>query len=663
MRFLEAEIKKHQRLYYVENQPVLTDRQFDKLLSELQQLESAYPQLASPDSPARMVGSDLDSDFPKFEHTIPVLSLSNTYSTEEAVSWAGRLAKDAGFEADKKKPQFLIQWKVDGATLVLYYEKGRLVRAVTRGSGQIGDVVTANALTIRSIPHQLSENISLIARGEAYMTFSDFERFNEESGSIYANPRNLTSGSLKHKKSKETARRPLRWVAFDVHFPGNPGEFTNDSQRMKRAKRLGLPVFEDEILTGPAGIKSSIEKAKAREKELNFPVDGLVIKTDDLELRKELGFTAAAPRWATAVKFEPDLAVTTIEEIEVFTGRTGRVTPRARLKPVKLAGTTVTYATLHNADFIENLGVRQGAVVKVSKRGDIIPAVEEVVEPGPGKPYIFPSKCPVCGTKLVREEDMVDRMCPNPQCDEKKINTLIFFCARKQMDIAGLGEKTIRQFYEKGLVRDIEDLYTLPGKSEEIEQLEGFGKKSVKIIENGLEESKKKTLSKTLPALGLKEIGPNVTDILIQNGYRSIDKILELTDSKDALSVLDDMDGIGELTAKQIVRSLNSSETRKRIRKLQKHGLCFEEKAEENNLSQIFEGQTWCVTGSFAEFKPRDLAMAEIRKRGGKTTGSVSGSTTHLLAGEKAGSKLSKAQKQGIEIIDEMQFLKLLNDS
>ncbi|HNL01301.1 MAG TPA: NAD-dependent DNA ligase LigA [Leptospiraceae bacterium] len=440
MRKLEAEIRRHQNLYYVQHKPLISDRQFDRLLEELSSLEKENPGLASPDSPTRLVGSDLDNSFPKFKHTIPVLSLANTYSTEEAVAWAEKTCE--------KKETILIEWKVDGATLVLYYEKGKLERAVTRGTGQVGDVVTENARTIRSIPDRLSEAIDLTVRGEAYMNFDEFDAFNEQQGNIYANPRNLVSGSLKHKKSRETALRPIRWVAFEAYFAKDE-KLKTDSSQLDRLSQLGLPVFESHTVSS-SGLAAKIELLSKKVKKLNFPVDGLVLKVDDLNLRRDLGYTSASPRWATALKFEPELAQTTVEEIEVFTGRTGRVTPRARLVPVKLAGTTVTYATLHNADYIEKLGVRVGSTVKISKRGEIIPAVEEVVDQGKGPPFSFPKKCPSCGSKLVRGEEAADWLCPNEECDEKLMNAIVFFCQRKQMDIAGLGERNVEILFRKG---------------------------------------------------------------------------------------------------------------------------------------------------------------------------------------------------------------------
>lgn len=657
MRELTEELRHHQYLYYVENNPIISDREFDRLLDELQSLEEEYPLLADPRSPTRMVGSDLESEFPKFEHTIRVLSLSNTYSTKEALDWAQKTA------GEQEKLLFDVQWKVDGATLVLYYRDGFLERAVTRGSGQIGDEVTPNALTIRSIPHRLKESVDLTVRGEAYMSFSDFQIFNESSGTIYANPRNLTAGSLKHKKSKEVATRPIRWVAFEGHFQKSLQE--TEKATLSRMKELGLPIFDDNEFVSFDDLSETISRFEKRKKSMDIPVDGLVIKVDDFSFRKKLGFTAHSPRWATSLKFEPETANTRIVKIEFFVGRTGRVTPRAALNPVKLAGTTVSFATLHNADYIHRLGAKEGSLVKISKRGEIIPAVEEVIEAGDGPEFIFPDRCPSCSSKLVREEDAADFLCTNLECDERLINALIFFCQRKQMDISGMGEKVIRTLYEKGFIRHLEDIYRLKDRRSEIEQIEGFGKKSVDLLMDGIEKSKGKGFRKVLPSMGLREVGPNISEILIDEGYSSIEKIYDLVESDSVEEVLSAIDGVGPRTVEAIINQFRDTRIRGRIEALRKAGLQMETKrdASQSNRPQIFKDQIWCVTGSFHSFRPRDKAMEEVRLRGGKTTTSVSASTTHLLAGEGAGSKLKKAEQLGVLIVDEEEFLRLLGDS
>jgi DNA ligase (NAD+) len=646
-------LKFHQYLYYIKNQPIISDKTFDEKLKELEELEKEYPEFALEDSPTHLIGSDLEQEFPKFEHKIPVLSLMNTYTVKEVLDWAQKTGAKT----------FLVEWKVDGATLVLYYENGILKHGVTRGSGNIGDDVTPNAKTIRSIPLRLKEKIDLIVRGEAYMTYSDFERFNEEYGSIYANPRNLTSGSLKHKKSKEVAKRPLRWVAFDGYIQNK--NFTKDSDTLKYLEELGLPVFQDNIVCSLNELEKTIKEFEKKEKELDIPVDGLVIKIDDRELREKLGYTANSPRWAVAYKFEPDLARTRIIAIETFVGRTGRITPRAKLEPVKLAGTTVSYATLHNEDYIKKLGIRIGAEVLVSKRGEIIPAVEEVIDPGDGPEYKFPECCPSCNSKLVKDKDSVDWFCPNPECDERLIQSLIFFCGRKQMDIDGLGEKTIRTLYNKGFIKYIEDIYELPKYKNELVNLENFGEKSVNIILDGIESSKQKEFRVVLPSLGLKEISFNVTDLLIQNGYDSIDKIFQLVNEKNAKEKLMEIKGIGEEIADAIITQFKDPRIVERINKLRKYGLQFEQKKADidTNLKQIFKDQVWCVTGTFKHFKPREKALEEVLKRGGKSTSSITSKTTHLLVGENPGSKLDKAKKLGIKIITEEEFIKLIKEN
>lgn len=651
---LSKYLEYHQYLYYVEKKPVISDRTFDRLFNELAQLEKENPHILIENSATNKIGSDLETDFPKFQHTINVLSLTNTYSTNEAVSWAKKVSENS-------KTKFQVQWKVDGATLVLYYKAGKLINGVTRGTGNVGDDITRNALTIQTIPAQLNQPIDLIVRGEAYMCYSDFERFNEEAGSIYANPRNLTAGSLKQKKPQMVAKRPIRWVAFDVHVDST--KLKTDTELLEYAKTLNIPVFEHNQSVSLHDLEAKIEEFRSQINSLDIPVDGLVLKIDDLSLRQKLGVTAASPRWAIALKFEPEIAETIIEDIEVFVGRTGRVTPRAKLKPVQLAGTTVTYATLHNADYIERLGVQVGATVLVSKRGEIIPAVEEVVSKGNGAPYLFPEKCPSCQTTLKIEMGVVDRYCMNPECQEKKIQSLIFFCGRKQMDISGLGEKTIRILYQEGILRSFEDIFVLKEKQQQIQKIEGFGEKSVQLILNGVNSALQKDLRRILPSLGLREIGPAVTDILIKQGLNSIQKILDLIDRNEAVQQLQKIHGIGPETATEIYNQLRDNKIRNQINRLIQLGLNFSFEAPTflENVEQIFSGQLWCVTGSFDNFKPREKAMIEIENRGGKISSSVSSKTTHLLIGANAGSKLQKAQQFGTTIINEDQFLQLIN--
>ncbi|MCC5815410.1 MAG: NAD-dependent DNA ligase LigA [Leptospira sp.] len=653
MRSLEKEIRDHQYFYYLENSPRITDKEFDKIFQKLKKLEEKYPDLASPNSPTKLVGSDLSetSDFAKFKHKIPVLSLENTYNTKELVDWIQKTAPEDIYS---------IEWKIDGASIVLYYEDGILKNAVTRGSGGTGDDVTENIKTIQSIPHRLEEKVNLYVRGEVFMNFSDFEEFNEDFGGKYANPRNLTAGSIKHKYASEVAKRPLCIFTYDAFFPDGRGKIITNKLSLEYIKKLGLPVAPDTSFTTLDKIEKTIEKLRKKKDSMPFPIDGLVIKMDDLKKRDALGETAHSPRWARAFKFDALFQESTIEEIIPQIGRTGKVTPRARIKPVQLAGTTVTYATLHNQDYINQLGVGIGARVSISKRGEIIPAVEEVLEPGLHGVFQLPTKCPFCSTKLEKVDESVDLFCTNKKCPERERHSLLFFCQKKQMDIDGLGEKQINLFYSKGWVKNIADLYELKKYEDEMETMEGFGKKSVAIILKGIEESKKKDLRLLLPALGLNEVGHKVTEVLIEAGYENIDAILELANSKNAEEELNAIHGIGPRTTVAIIEQFQDKEVLGLIKRLKKLGLNFQANASEKSDHTPFDGQSWCVTGSFEKFQPRDRAMDIITRHGGRKVSSISSKTTHLLYGEGAGSKLEKAKDLGIELVTEEEFLKIL---
>ncbi|MBE7439753.1 MAG: NAD-dependent DNA ligase LigA [Spirochaetales bacterium] len=657
MRDLERQIRQHQKLYYIKHAPEISDFEFDRLFAELQKLETDHPDFASPHSPTRQVGSDLSGDFPRFQHTVPVLSLSNSYSTGDALEWAGKISREF------TDALFSVQWKIDGATLVCYYTAGKLERAVTRGSGQMGDEITANARTIADIPHRLREAVDLVVRGEVYMHFQDFEDFNQLSGNRYANPRNLTAGSLKQKNPADVALRPLRYVAFDGY--STSVAIRDDAGMQEWLARLGVRTFADQSFVPASELQAEMDKREKERLSLPYPVDGLVLKVSAYAQREELGFTAAFPRWATALKFTPDSAETEIIGIEVAVGRTGRVTPRAILQPVRLAGTTVQHATLHNADYIKKLGARVGARVRVSKRGEIIPAVEEVIDPGHGKPFRFPARCPSCQSQLVRPDQMADYFCLQPDCPEKKIAALVFFAGRRQMDIAGLGEKIIRILYDKGFLRTIADIYRLEERRSELEALDGFGQKSVEQLLKGIEASRKQPFSRLLHSLGLRDLGPAVSELLIRSGLRSMDDLLSLTGQADAMDRLAKIHGIGPGTSQAIVEQLKDPSLQKLIQELKEAGLSVAMPPEEKKaaLLPVFEGQTWCVTGSFERFKPREKAMDLVRERGGRVVTGVTRATTHLLAGESAGSKLDKARELGLVIVSEKEFADLLERS
>jgi DNA ligase (NAD+) len=648
---LEAEIRFHQDLYYVKNKPTISDFEFDLLFKKLQTLEEKYPEFASINSPTKIVGSDLDNSFEKFTHKIPVLSLTNTYNSGELSEWLLKTGIDE---------EYSLEWKIDGASIVLYYENGKLEKAVTRGSGGVGDDVTENIRTIKNIPLILKEKITMYLRGEVYMGFTDFEKFNNLHDGKYANPRNLSAGSIKHKHSSQVSKRPLKIFTYDGFFPDGYGKIKTHAEMLDFMRAQNLPVSADTINLKGKDIVKKIDEFKLKKETLDFPTDGLVIKLNRFDLRDNLGNTAHSPRYARAFKFDALMKESTIINIDFAIGRTGKITPRAEIEPVSLAGTTVRFATLHNQDYINELGVGIGARVLVAKRGEIIPAVEEVIESGKQGVFQLPNNCPCCGTVLFNVDDSVDKFCLNLECPDREKNLLIFFSARKQMDIEGLGEKQIENLYDLGFIKKIPDLYTLNKRKTELEVLEGFGKKSVGIILEGIEKSKQKDLLLLLPSLGFSEIGHKVTELLIEHGFDSIEKIIDIAKSKTASEELLNIHGFGERIVESFIKTFKDKSVLKTISSLQKLGLNFSAKKKEKSDQQIFLNQSWCVTGTFEKFQPREKAMDLIVFHGGKKVSSISSKTTHLLAGENAGSKLEKATELGIEIVRELDFLTLL---
>ncbi|EQA34934.1 DNA ligase (NAD+) [Leptospira inadai serovar Lyme str. 10] len=653
MRVLEKEIRHHQYLYYVKNKPIISDFEFDKKFKRLQSLEHAYPKLMDPASPTLTVGSDLDKDFQKFTHKLPVLSLENTYSEEDLLDWIQKTDPNGLYS---------VEWKIDGASLMLYYENGVLANGVTRGTGGVGDDVTDNIRTIRSIPLRLEEDISVYLRGEVYMTYKDFEEFNESYEGKFANPRNLASGSLKQKNSMEVAKRPLRIFTYDAFFPDTKLKFKTHAEVMKRAEDLKFPLPPDTKLIPGVEVAAAIREFRKKKEKLGFPTDGLVIKLNDLAQRQALGYTSHSPRWARAYKFDSLMKESKIVGIDYAVGRTGKITPRAEIEPINLAGTTVTFATLHNQDYIDELGIGIGATVRVSKRGEIIPAVEEVVIPGK-KVFKIPHICPSCGSQTRKREDSVDQFCPNVECPDRVKNGIIFFCSRKQMDIEGLGEKQIEFLYDQGYIKDLADLYELGKYREKLLEEDGYGEKSVNLILKGIEDSKKKDFRFVLSSLGLREIGPKVAELLIEHGYESMDSIIEAANSSSKSESLLEIPGIGPSTVEAIVESFTDKRILRLVDRLKKVGVKMKADPIAKADKQPFAGQTWCVSGSFEHFQPREKAIDLVVFYGGKKVGSVSSKTTHLLAGPGAGSKLEKAKELGVVIVSEEEFLELLRQN
>jgi len=671
---LNEKLLAYQHAYYVEAKPLVSDREYDRLFDRLKLIEETYPSLCFASSPTHRVGSDLSSDFPEVTHTIPVLSLDKAYDTALIHSWIDKCEAK-----EDKELSFVLEQKIDGISIVLYYEKGILVRGVTRGNGAVGNDVTNNVRTISSIPLKLSKPIDIAVRGEIYLPKAEFEKINETLEEPFANPRNLCAGTIRRKKSSETAKVPLNIFVYEGFWPNNETPFTDHLEILAELKALGFrinPTFgvfcnskkeaverlQKVNLTGISGsfsdLPKQVEVQTKNRSSLDYEIDGLVMKVNELKVREKLGYTVHHPRWAIAYKFESPQAESTIKSIDVQVGRTGRVTPVARIKAVQIGGSTVKNVTLHNQLHIDELELAIGDSVEVSKRGDVIPAVERVVEKNEigNTTYRLPTSCPVCGTALIQKG--AHTFCPNDYCPSQVLGRLEFFAGKAQMDIDSLGPKTLKFLVDKKMIKDVQDLYTADIKSLVGEP--GFGEKKVNAIIDGLEESKKAPFSRVLTSLGIPEVGKKAVDMIIDFGLDSMDKILEVVERED-YEELSKIPLIAQKTSENIIQSLKDPVMLERIAALKAAGLSMmEDRSEKEEMPQTFEGEVWCATGSFENFNPRTKALEEIEKRGGRTVTAITGKTTHLLLGKNGGSKKTKAEKLGITIVEEAEFLERL---
>ena len=659
IEFLKKELERHNRNYYVLNAPTISDFEFDLLMSELQGLERMFPEFATEDSPTRHVGSDLagkGSDFVQVPHRYPMLSLGNTYAREELYEFDARIRKTAD-----KPYTYSCELKFDGTAICLTYRGGRLLRALTRGDGTQGDDVTRNVVHIPAIPRVLrGEGIpeEFEIRGEIYMPWDAFERLNaaraEAELEPFANPRNAASGSLKLQNPEEMRTRGLDCVLY--HLLGENLPFKTHTEALEAARSWGLPVPEYSRVAG------NIEEAVAyidewdtRRKQLPFATDGIVIKVNELDLQRQLGFTAKTPRWATAWKFKPEQALTPLLSVDYQVGRTGAVTPVANLEPVLLSGTVVKRASLHNKDQMDLLDIHLGDYVYVEKGGEIIPkitGVELSKRPADARRPEFPTCCPDCGTPLVRDPDEARHYCPNREsCPVQIKGRFVHFAGRKAMDILA-GEATIEALYAKGWIRTLPDLYALT--REQLISLEGWQEKSADNFLASLDASRRVPFGRVLYALGIRHIGEQTAKMLARQ-FGSIDA-LAAASREDLLQVED----IGETVADSILAYFASDAGRDTVRRLREAGLQMAEDADaRQQLSDTLAGKTLVISGNFSI--SREAMKALIEAHGGKNAGSVSGKTAWLLAGEKAGpEKLKKAEKLGIPVISEAEFRKLI---
>lgn len=670
-------LRQCQHEYYVLARPAMSDEEYDGLFDSLKSLERQFPELILPDSPTARVGSDLSADLPEAAHSIPVLSLDKAYTVEGIGDWMRKSAKSADSPLS-----FTAEEKIDGVSIVLYYEEGLLVRALSRGNGYVGNDVTANVKTIKSVPLRLTEPQTLTVRGEIYLAENDFNSINKTMETPYANPRNLAAGVLRRIKSREVAAIPLNIFVYDGYFPEPPATNALSMEKLESLgfrlnPRLGYFAEDSSVAKlrtshpswfcgGYDDIRDFIRGEGEGRTELPYAIDGLVFKVNEMSLRNVLGFTGHHPRWAIAYKFEAPLGVTTVKAIDVQVGRTGRVTPVARVAPVEIGGSTVSNATLHNQDYIDILELSIGDTVAVSKRGDIIPAVEKVVlknEEG-NTVWKMPEDCPECGSRLSFVG--AHMFCENSSCPAKVRGGIFFFTGKGQMDIENLGPETINVAMEAGLIRDMADIYS--ADFDALGDLSGFGEKKIALIKEGIGKSKTRPYERVLVSLGIPGLGEKAAELLIDAGYRDVDDLIRLAEKANtveadaALEELTAIPGIGEKTAEIILRAFADPELLNRIGKLKKAGLNFRAEAGTSSPvgEPIFEGQTWCVTGSFEKFNPRSKAMDLVKRYGGKTVSQVSNSTTHLLAGTGGGSKLSKAGELDIKVVGEKDFLDML---
>ena len=645
------------RKYYVENAPTLSDYEFDMLLKELEAIELAYPDLIAPDSPTQKVGSDRRKEFEQYPHRYPMLSLGNTYDITEVQAFADRAAKGIG-----NTFTFSCELKFDGTAICLTYRNGKLFRALTRGDGTVGDDVTANARHISNIPQQLSGNgwpEEFEIRGEVYMPWEAFDRLNEErereEEQPFANPRNAASGSLKLIDSTQVANRGLECTLY--HILGENLPFHTHDEALNAASQWGLPVSDKrKVFSSIEEIENFINYWDTERKTLPFATDGIVIKVNELQYQQELGYTAKFPKWAVAYKFKAEQALTRLLSIDYQVGRTGAVTPVANLEPVLLSGTIVKRASLHNADQMEILDIHIGDYVYVEKGGEIIPKITGVELSARDESVVlphFPELCPDCNTPLVRDEKEARSFCPNQSgCPTQIKGKLVHFLSRKAMNVIA-GDATIEQFYNKGLVWNVADFYELT--KEHLLTLDGWKERSAERFLKSLDESKMTGFERVLYALGIRHIG-ETTAKSVAAQFGSIDKIAKAT--KEELLAVDD---IGEVIADSIIEYFSDEMNVETIERLKAAGLCFEMAAGPEKLSETLAGKTVVVSGNFTI--SRDEMKALIVAHGGKCSGSISGKTSYLLAGEKAGpEKLKKAESLGVTVVSEAELREMLGE-
>ena len=644
--------------YYDEDNPEVSDYEYDMTMNKLKALEKEFPDLVTKDSLTQKVGGHVKEGFEKVEHEVPLQSLQDIFSFGELEEFKERVykaAKENNLKEDDVK--FVVETKIDGLSAALEYKDGKFVRGATRGNGLVGEDVTENLKTIKTIPKELPEPINIIVRGEVFIGKKEFEKMNEErelnEEKTFANARNAAAGSLRQLDTKITKKRPLDIYIFNVQkIEGK--EFNSHFEELKYLKKLGFNV--NPVLIPCNNIPEAIDainKIGEEREELTFGIDGAVIKVDDLKLREKMGTTSKVPRWAIAYKYPPEKKETKLKDIICQVGRTGAITPMAILEPVKVAGSTISKTTLHNEDFIKEKDIRIGDTIVVQKAGDVIPEILEVKKKkraGTEKVFEMPKVCPVCGAPVVREEGEAVSRCIGIECPAKLVRNIIHFVSRDCMNIDGLGDKIIEQLINKNLISNNADIYFL--KFEDIATLKKNGQKFTQNLIDAINNSKNNDLYRLIAALGIRHIGTKAAKTLAKK-YKTMDSLMNA--SLESLAMTDD---IGEISANSIYEFFRQDQTIDLINRL-KEAKVNMEALESEDIDNRFEGKTFVLTGTLEKFTRKE-ASDLIEKHGGKTSGSVSKKTDYVLAGEDAGSKLTKAQSLGVEIITEEQFEKMM---
>ena len=638
--------------YYDDDKPEISDFEYDMLMVELRNLEKEFPEFKSKESLTQKVGGHVKEGFEKVTHEVPLQSLQDVFSIEEVEEYVNKINEKAE-ENEIQNKTYVVETKIDGLSAALEYKNGKFVRGATRGNGLVGEDVTENLKTVKTIPMEINENIDITVRGEVFISKKDFEKMNQEreenEEELFANARNAAAGSLRQLDSNITKKRPLDIYIFNVQkIEGK--EFNSHFEELEYLEKLGFNVNPVRIpCSNVEEVKKAINKIGEDREQLTFGIDGAVVKVDNLKLRTILGTTSKVPKWAIAYKYPPEQKETILKDIEFQVGRTGVITPLAILEPVRVAGSLISKTTLHNEDFVKEKGLKIGDRVIIQKAGDVIPEiVRAVVEKRDGteKEFVMPTHCPVCGAETVREEGESAVRCTGIECPAKLYRNLVHFVSREAMNIDGLGENIIGILLEKKMISNIADIYDL--KFEDIASLKKNGKKFAQNLVDSINISKQNDLYRLITALGIRHVGVKAAKVLAKT-YENMDNL-----SNASIEDLSQVDEVGPIVANSINEFFSQEQTKDLLKRLKDAGVNMERQKEENEDDR-FAGKTFVLTGSLEKYS-REEASNIIEKFGGKTSSSVSKKTTYLLAGEDAGSKLTKAQNLGVQIISENEF-------